>query len=471
MYTPQLDVGSGLGVASTHTGAALSPSFFSSGELELGRITGPATRFSIPDSLPLADELVHPPRKPGERSIEDTAFVPFRLSSTPQRPQQSTRSNFVCLQQSDLNGSSTPTKPWPSMLLEEDDEDWELASDEHEDSNARLCSALQTLALDQWLVENEKTQSRTFLGLVLAKSSHKRKERKSSSSTTLLTPPTVASVSGTKRKLKSSKIPTAKTTTKAKKAKTSKPAALDKDAADGNLSSKTKTKTKKKAIPSKRRAKTPKLSEIEILAALDTSKLSFLDRMRVERIRCLPVDTYYAPRFSCGPNLLDKASELKVSLVVNLYANGFSLSGSADQSAIPYPYDHSTKEFLRTLDSQRLAPDFVELLEGVPCQYYDGCIVVEIRDYRTGPGLIANAAGSCVIRRILLRPDTETVINDVEQICAEHEDPWIAEECLNVEQHVLVPLLLLLLPTPTAYYLLLYYLISSFNMHTLLLFS
>ena len=37
-----------------------------------------------------------------------------------------------------------------------------------------------------------------------------------------------------------------------------------------------------------------------------------------------------------------------------------------------YPYDDSTGEFVRTIDYQRLPPDFVELLEDVPCQYYDG---------------------------------------------------------------------------------------------------
>jgi len=42
------------------------------------------------------------------------------------------------------------------------------------------------------------------------------------------------------------------------------------------------------------------------------------------------------------------------------------------QQSISYPYDSSTKDFTKTIDSLRLPPDFVELLEEVPCVYYDG---------------------------------------------------------------------------------------------------
>lgn len=100
-----------------------------------------------------------------------------------------------------------------------------------------------------------------------------------------------------------------------------------------------------------------------------------------------------------------------------------------------YPYDSSTKDFIKTIDSLRLPPDFVELLEEVPCVYYDGCLVVEVRDFRGSS--TAGLTGAPVVRRVLLQPDTETIVSDVEQICAEHAD-WTSDDCLKIEQSIVV---------------------------------
>ena len=68
---------------------------------------------------------------------------------------------------------------------------------------------------------------------------------------------------------------------------------------------------------------------------------------------------------------------------------------------------------------------------------------MELRDYRLCYGIAGAAHGvhpSCSplpsLHRVLLRPDTETVINDVEQMCAEQD--WTNEDRLRVEQSLLV---------------------------------
>ena len=43
-----------------------------------------------------------------------------------------------------------------------------------------------------------------------------------------------------------------------------------------------------------------------------------------------------------------------------------------------------------------------------------------------------------MIRRVLLQPDTETIVSDVEQICADHAD-WTSDDCLKIEQSLVVP--------------------------------
>jgi hypothetical protein len=41
---------------------------------------------------------------------------------------------------------------------------------------------------------------------------------------------------------------------------------------------------------------------------------------------------------------------------------------------ISYPYDSSTKGLMKAIDSQRLQPDLVDLLDESQCYYYDGNI-------------------------------------------------------------------------------------------------
>jgi hypothetical protein len=38
---------------------------------------------------------------------------------------------------------------------------------------------------------------------------------------------------------------------------------------------------------------------------------------------------------------------------------------------------------------------------------------------------------------VLLQPDTETIVSDVEQICADHAD-WTTDDCLKIEQSLVV---------------------------------
>ncbi len=88
---------------------------------------------------------------------------------------------------------------------------------------------------------------------------------------------------------------------------------------------------------------------------------------------------------------------------------------------------------MKAIDSQRLHPDLVDLLDESQCYYYDGCLLVELRDYR---GKTANAEPT--IRRVLLQPDTESMIHDIQQLCNKSQKEWTAEDRIAVEQKILV---------------------------------
>src|SRR5690606_30980940 len=72
-----------------------------------------------------------------------------------------------------------------------------------------------------------------------------------------------------------------------------------------------------------------------------------------------------------------RLDELKPSLVVNLHPTFFTLDNN-----ISHPYSAASREFLRAIDSQRLSVDLLDLLQDIPCHWYGGCLVVELRHYR-----------------------------------------------------------------------------------------
>ena len=117
-------------------------------------------------------------------------------------------------------------------------------------------------------------------------------------------------------------------------------------------------------------------------------------------------------------------------MVIKLYDNSFSFE---NQQGISYPYDHSTKGLMKAIDSQRLLPDLIDILDENQCHYYDGCLVIELQDYRGKP---TNTIPT--VRKVLLKPDMETVIHDIQQLSNKSGKDWSQEDKLAVEQKILV---------------------------------
>ena len=88
-------------------------------------------------------------------------------------------------------------------------------------------------------------------------------------------------------------------------------------------------------------------------------------------------------------NLLDRyiQGESLNQVVVTLYPgnDGYTLAlkiqNALENETAPIPYEED--ELLKCIDKQQLPPVLVELLEeaGAPV-FYDGCVFVEIKDYR-----------------------------------------------------------------------------------------
>jgi len=132
------------------------------------------------------------------------------------------------------------------------------------------------------------------------------------------------------------------------------------------------------------------------------------------------------PRFEHFREVMEDA---KPALAINLYDDGFSFDS---QQGAQYSYDSNTRGLIKCIDSRRLPPDLVELLDGIPNVYYDGCMCIEIRDCR-----VRAPNGKPTIHKVVLRPDTESIINDIQQLSTKAQKRWTADDFILAEEKIM----------------------------------
>jgi hypothetical protein len=65
--------------------------------------------------------------------------------------------------------------------------------------------------------------------------------------------------------------------------------------------------------------------------------------------------------------------------------------------------------------------------------HISGCLIIELQDYRGKP-----PNSDPTVRKVLLKPDIEAVIHDVEQMCSKSGREWSQDEKMAIEQKILV---------------------------------
>lgn len=79
---------------------------------------------------------------------------------------------------------------------------------------------------------------------------------------------------------------------------------------------------------------------------------------------------------------------------------------------VVHPYDRNTRELLLAIDQNRLLPDLIELLdEAGQGHYYDGCVIVELKDLRHSSNGHAHTT-----RKVLLTPSMESLVYDIDML-------------------------------------------------------
>ncbi|GAB2253541.1 hypothetical protein Droror1_Dr00006388 [Drosera rotundifolia] len=157
---------------------------------------------------------------------------------------------------------------------------------------------------------------------------------------------------------------------------------------------------------------------------------------------------------SKGHNL---PSEAEVSFILNLYQDGFSITKpkenengnhllQQDDSKLLFPYDRSSESLLSAIESGHLPGD---LLDDIPCNYIDGGVICEVRDYRKCSPEVGSGVHSLhpITTKLHLKMSLENLVKDIPLIA---DDSWTYGDLMEVESRILKVLQpkLILDPTP-----------------------
>ncbi|XP_042439680.1 protein PHYTOCHROME-DEPENDENT LATE-FLOWERING [Zingiber officinale] len=149
--------------------------------------------------------------------------------------------------------------------------------------------------------------------------------------------------------------------------------------------------------------------------------------------------------------------EHEVSFILNLYQDGYSIGKPTEiencQTLLQdakslHPYDRASETLFSAIESGWLPGD---ILDEIPCKYYRGTIVCEVRDYRkcfSEQGSNVSAANvTPTVQKVRLRMSLENVIKDISLIA---DDSWTYSDLMEVEARIVKALNshLYLDPTP-----------------------
>ncbi|XP_074563960.1 protein PHYTOCHROME-DEPENDENT LATE-FLOWERING-like [Curcuma longa] len=149
--------------------------------------------------------------------------------------------------------------------------------------------------------------------------------------------------------------------------------------------------------------------------------------------------------------------EHEVSFILNLYLNGYSIGKPSEiencqtqlQDVKPlHPYDRASETLFSAIESGWLPGD---ILDDIPCKYYRGTVVCEVRDYRKcfseQASTVSAANATPIVQNVRLRMSLENVIKDISLIS---DGSWTYSDLMEVEARIVKALNshLYLNPTP-----------------------
>ncbi|ORX99528.1 hypothetical protein K493DRAFT_109828 [Basidiobolus meristosporus CBS 931.73] len=132
-------------------------------------------------------------------------------------------------------------------------------------------------------------------------------------------------------------------------------------------------------------------------------------------------------------DILERHKDSPPSFVLHIFPTHFKFE---KQDGV-FLFSSSMKNFLDYLNKQRIPPDLVDVFDEAQCQYYEGCIIAEIHDYRESYTTNVNGTNSNT-NRVLLTPNAETLWSDLCLLNESYGAFWSEDFALEVESKILL---------------------------------
>ncbi|TFL01998.1 Spt20 family-domain-containing protein [Pterulicium gracile] len=153
--------------------------------------------------------------------------------------------------------------------------------------------------------------------------------------------------------------------------------------------------------------------------------------------------------------LLESTQHKPPSFTIHLHSEHWTLNNGSK-----FLYNNQIASLLDDVRAHRIPVDFLDLFDKVGVPFYEGCLVVELLDYRAKPVQRSakenNAASNHTANppapnasvppvppqpermRVVLHPNSETLWSDVCAMNAKAEKHWTDAEALEVEAKILL---------------------------------
>ncbi|CAL1715167.1 unnamed protein product [Somion occarium] len=129
--------------------------------------------------------------------------------------------------------------------------------------------------------------------------------------------------------------------------------------------------------------------------------------------------------------LLDKHAPDPPSFTVRLYPEHWTIGGSR------FLYNNQMASLLDDIQAQRIPNDFLELFDSAKVAFYDGCMIVELLDYR--PLRVKDPVLETPERtRVVLTPNAETLWSEICLMNQKNGFHWTDQDALEVESKILL---------------------------------
>ncbi|KAI0339411.1 hypothetical protein BDW22DRAFT_1300501, partial [Trametopsis cervina] len=130
--------------------------------------------------------------------------------------------------------------------------------------------------------------------------------------------------------------------------------------------------------------------------------------------------------------LLEEHKNSPPSFTIQLYPEHWTLNGGSK-----FLYNNQVASLLDDIRAQRIPADFLELFDTAGLPFYDGCMIVQLLDYRP-PKSKDPLLDDPVRSQVVLSPNGESLWQDICLLNQKLGSVWTDRETLEVEAKILM---------------------------------